>query len=126
MEKPKALASLSALAHESRLDIFRLLVQTGPRGLAAGLIAERLGLPAATLSFHLSHLKHANLITARRDGRSLIYAAEYQSMSALLAYLTENCCQGDASACASSNRTTPATTVERQSHETPARARRRG
>jgi ArsR family transcriptional regulator, arsenate/arsenite/antimonite-responsive transcriptional repressor len=122
MEKIQAIAALAALAHESRLDIFRLLVQTGPQGLAAGLIADRLTLPAATLSFHLSHLKHAALITVRREGRSLIYTAAYPAMNALLAYLTENCCQGDTAACAAN----PCTPHERQSHETPARARRRG
>jgi ArsR family transcriptional regulator, arsenate/arsenite/antimonite-responsive transcriptional repressor len=99
MEKPHAIAALAALAQESRLDIFRLLVQTGTEGLPAGQIGERLGLPSATLSFHLNQLKHAGLITFRRDGRSLIYAAAYPAMNALLAYLTENCCQGDVDAC---------------------------
>jgi DNA-binding transcriptional ArsR family regulator len=97
MEKSDAIAGLAALAHETRLDIFRLLVRTGPDGLPAGQIGERLGLPSATLSFHLNQLRHAGLVTFRRDGRSLIYAAEYAAMNGLLAYLTENCCQGDAS-----------------------------
>src|SRR5665213_357710 len=92
MEKMHAIAALAALAQESRLDVFRLLVQAGPAGLPAGQIGERLGLPAATLSFHLSQLKHAGLVTFRREGRSLIYAAEYPAMNGLLAYLTENCC----------------------------------
>ena len=99
MEKIAAIAALAALAQESRLDIFRLLVQAGTDGMPAGQIGERLGLPSATLSFHLNQLKHAGLITFRREGRSLIYVAEYDAMNSLLAYLTENCCQGDPSAC---------------------------
>jgi ArsR family transcriptional regulator, arsenate/arsenite/antimonite-responsive transcriptional repressor len=93
------IAALAALAQESRLDIFRLLVQAGPDGIPAGQIGERLGLPSATLSFHLNQLRHAGLVTFRRESRSLIYAAEYAAMNELLAYLTENCCQGDASSC---------------------------
>ena len=100
MEKPPALAALAALAQETRLDIFRLLVEAGAEGMPAGVIGERLGLPSATLSFHLNQLKHANLVTFRREGRSLIYAAEYPVMNALLSYLTENCCQGNPAACA--------------------------
>jgi DNA-binding transcriptional ArsR family regulator len=95
MEKIEAITALAALAQDSRLDIFRLLVQTGTEGLPAGQIAERLGLPSNTLSFHLNQLRHAGLVTFRRESRSLIYAAEYAAMNALLAYLTENCCQGD-------------------------------
>jgi ArsR family transcriptional regulator, arsenate/arsenite/antimonite-responsive transcriptional repressor len=99
MEKTDALAALAALAQESRLDIFRLLIQAGQQGMSAGRIADRLGLPSATLSFHLSQLRHAGLIRFRRDGRSLIYAAEYAVMNDLLTYLTENCCRGDRGAC---------------------------
>jgi ArsR family transcriptional regulator len=99
MEKTGAIAALGALAQESRLDVFRLLVQAGPEGLPAGQIGERLGLPAATLSFHLSQLKHAGLALCRREGRSLIYAASYDTMNLLLGFLTENCCQGDPAAC---------------------------
>lgn len=99
MEKSDALAALAALAQESRLDVFRLLVQAGPDGMPAGQIGERLGLPSATLSFHLNQLKQAGLVTFRREGRSLIYAAEYPAMNALLAYLTENCCRGDPAGC---------------------------
>jgi ArsR family transcriptional regulator len=99
MEKIDAIAALAALAQESRLDAFRLLVQAGPEGLPAGQIAERLNLPAATLSFHLNHLKHAGLVTFRRESRSLIYTAEYAAMNDLLSYLTENCCHGDAANC---------------------------
>jgi DNA-binding transcriptional ArsR family regulator len=100
MEKIDAIAALAALAQSSRLDVFRLLVQTGAGGLTPGQIGERLGLPAATLSFHLNQLRQAGLVSFRRDGRSLIYGAEYDAMNALLGYLTQNCCQGDASACA--------------------------
>jgi ArsR family transcriptional regulator len=75
MEKPDAVTALAALAHETRLDVFRLLVQTGPEGMPAGRIGERLGLPSATLSFHLNHLRHAGLVTFRRESRSLINMA---------------------------------------------------
>jgi DNA-binding transcriptional ArsR family regulator len=99
MEKPDAIAALAALAQDSRLDVFRLLVQAGTDGLPAGQIAERLGMPPNSLSFHLNQLRHAGLVTFRRESRSLIYAAEYAAMNDLLAYLTENCCQGDAASC---------------------------
>ena len=99
MKKLDAILALAALAQESRLDIFRLLVQAGRDGLSAGRIAERLGLPSATLSFHLNQLRQAGLVRFRRAGRSLIYAAEYPTMNALLAYLTANCCQGDPASC---------------------------
>ena len=92
MKKSEALAALAALAQETRLDIYRLLVQAGQDGLAAGKIGEELGLPSATLAFHLKELKHAALVTFTREGRSLIYAAIYPTMNALLAFLTENCC----------------------------------
>ncbi len=99
MEKPDAIAALAALAQDTRLDVFRLLVQAGGEGMPAGQIGERLGLPSATLSFHLNQLRHAGLVTFRRESRSLIYAAEYEAMNSLLAYLTANCCQGDPGAC---------------------------
>lgn len=92
MEKTQALAALSALAQETRLDIYRLLVQAGPEGLPAGQIGDQLGLPSATLAFHLKELKVAGLATCIRNGRSLIYAAAYPTMNALLLFLTENCC----------------------------------
>ena len=92
MEKAEVIAALGALAQETRLDIYRLLVQAGEDGLAAGKIGEELGLPSATLAFHLKELKFAGLVTFTRAGRSLIYAAIYPTMNALLAYLTENCC----------------------------------
>ncbi|MBF6560156.1 MAG: helix-turn-helix transcriptional regulator [Candidatus Binataceae bacterium] len=99
MEMASAIAALGALAQESRLEVFRTLVQAGPTGLAAGEIGARLGLPSPTLSFHLNQLRHAGLIASRRHSRSIIYAANYAAMNALLAYLTENCCGGDAEAC---------------------------
>ena len=94
MKANDAVAALAALAQESRLAVFRLLVQRGPSGLAAGEIGGRLGLPPATLSFHLAQLSHAGLVTSRREGRSILYAASYGGMEALMAYLMKNCCQG--------------------------------
>jgi DNA-binding transcriptional ArsR family regulator len=125
MENKDAVQALAALAQETRLDIFRLLVQAGAEGLPAGRIGERLELPSATLSFHLAQLKQAGLATCRRDGRSLIYSAEYSAMTGLLAYLTENCCQGDWGACGidACNPCETATTGDRD--EAPARARLR-
>jgi ArsR family transcriptional regulator, arsenate/arsenite/antimonite-responsive transcriptional repressor len=99
MEKTEALAALGALAQETRLDVYRLLVQAGPNGVAAGQIGEALGLPPPTLAFHLKELKIAGLIGCTRNGRSLIYAAEYPVMNALLLYLTENCCGRAANQC---------------------------
>jgi ArsR family transcriptional regulator, arsenate/arsenite/antimonite-responsive transcriptional repressor len=92
MKKSDILAALAALAQETRLDIYRLLVQAGGDGLPAGKIGEELGLPSATLAFHLKELRHAGLVTFTREGRSLIYAAVYPTMNGLLSYLTENCC----------------------------------
>jgi ArsR family transcriptional regulator len=100
METNDAVAALAALAQDNRLDVFRLLVQAGPEGLAAGAVAERLALAPNTLSFHFDRLRQAGLVTVTREGRSLIYAARFETMNALLAYLTENCCGGDLSACA--------------------------
>ena len=93
MEKNIILAGLAALAQETRLDIFRLLVERGPGGLAAGDIGAGLALPGATLSFHLKELRQAGLVTCRRDGRSLIYAADFAAMRGLVDYLTDNCCR---------------------------------
>jgi DNA-binding transcriptional ArsR family regulator len=122
MEKLYAIAALAALAQETRLDIFRLLVEAGPGGVPAGQIGDRLGLPGATLSFHLNQLKHAHLIKFRRESRSLIYTAEYPVMKDLLAYLTDNCCQGNATACGLPA-CEPATVEEEEHHEAPARTR---
>jgi ArsR family transcriptional regulator, arsenate/arsenite/antimonite-responsive transcriptional repressor len=99
MEKMAAVSALGALAQESRLDVFRLLVPAGAEGLPAGRIGERLGLPSATLSFHLNQLRQAGLVSFRREGRSLIYTAAYDTMNELLAYLTENCCRGEPAGC---------------------------
>jgi ArsR family transcriptional regulator len=99
MEQTQAVAALGALAQETRLQLYRLLVAVGPAGLSAGNIAERLGVIPSSLSFHLTNLVHAGLITQRRSGRLMVYAAEYATMNALLAYLSENCC-GQGAACA--------------------------
>jgi DNA-binding transcriptional ArsR family regulator len=94
MESDAAVAALSALANEHRLAVFRLLVQAGPEGRAAGAIAEALELPASSLSFHLAHLTRAGLILQRRESRSLIYSADFEAMNGLVGFLTENCCGG--------------------------------
>src|ERR1700677_1456699 len=94
MEKTDAVAALAALAQENRLDIFRLLVEAGPEGMAAGHVAEKLGLAPNTLTFHFDRLRAAGLVTVRRDFRSMIYAARFETMNALLGYLTDNCCGG--------------------------------
>ena len=92
MDQAEAVMALGALAQETRIQLYRLLVTSGPEGLSAGNIAERLGVIPSSLSFHLQHLVHAGLITQRRTGRLMIYAVEYEAMDALLAYLAENCC----------------------------------
>lgn len=94
METKIILAALAALAQESRLSAFRLLVQTGPQGLAASKIAEHLGIAPSSLSFHLKELAHAGLVVARQDGRFVIYSANFDTMNGLLAFLTDNCCGG--------------------------------
>ncbi len=99
MKKTAVIGSLYGLAHDTRLDIFRLLVQRGPEGLAAGAIGERLKLPLPTLSFHLAQLKRAGLVSARRESRSIIYSANYNTMNDLLAFLTENYCGGRTELC---------------------------
>ena len=98
MEKSNAVAALAALAQDSRLDVFRLLVEAGPNGMPAGEIADALDLAPNTLTFHFDRLRAAGLVTVRREGRSMIYAARFETMNALLGYLTENCCQGTACA----------------------------
>jgi ArsR family transcriptional regulator, arsenate/arsenite/antimonite-responsive transcriptional repressor len=100
METENAVAALAALAQDNRLDVFRLLVQAGPEGMQAGAIATTLGLAPNTLTFHFDRLRMAGLITARREGRSMIYAAAFEAMNALLSFLTENCCAGQPEACA--------------------------
>ena len=100
MEMETAIVRLSALAQDSRLQIFRLLVQAGPNGMAAGEIAKALAIPANTLSSHLSILANSDLVQARRVSRSRIYAAQYDAMRELLAFLLEDCCQGKPEMCA--------------------------
>jgi DNA-binding transcriptional ArsR family regulator len=111
VETKQAIQALSALAQESRLAIFRLLVQAGPAGMAAGSIGEALELPAATLSFHLAGLARAGLARSRQEGRFVFYSADYQSMTQLVGFLTENCCRGQS--------------CQGAEDETPTRARRR-
>jgi ArsR family transcriptional regulator len=94
MESKAAVISLSALAQGSRLEVYRLLVQVGPEGMAASEIAERLGIPANTLSFHLKTLSHAGLVQSRQQGRFIFYSTDYDQMNELLSFLTENCCGG--------------------------------
>ena len=94
MEIKSAVQLLASIAQEARLEIFRLLVQAGPEGVAAGVIGARLAIPSSTLSFHLKELTNAGLVHARPQSRFIYYSANYEAMSALLAYLTENCCAG--------------------------------
>jgi ArsR family transcriptional regulator, arsenate/arsenite/antimonite-responsive transcriptional repressor len=96
MKTTAVIEALAALAHEHRLAIYRALVEQGPEGLAAGQLADRLGLVPSSLTFHLQHLTRAGLITQRRAGRQLIYAADFPAMNELVGYLTENCCRGSA------------------------------
>ena len=100
MKVKSALAALGALAQESRLAVFRWLVERGPEGSAVGAIAQALKLPAATLSFHLKELTRAGLLSSRQQGRFIWYAADFDTMNALVAYLTENCCGGEPQRCA--------------------------
>lgn len=121
MKKSTAVTALAALAQETRLEIFRLLVQKGPQGLAAGEIGARLELPSPTLSFHLNQLRFAGLATSRRASRSIIYSANFRVMTGLLAYLTENCCGGSAQLCAPQTCAPAAASAET---DRPGRARR--
>ena len=95
METKNALAALNAVAQESRLAVFRLLVQAGPAGMAASKIAEHLAIAPSSLSFHLKELSHAELLTQKQDGRFIIYAANFATMNALIGFLTDNCCTGN-------------------------------
>ncbi len=107
MKKPDAVAALAALAQDSRLDVFRLLVQAGPAGLPAGQVAAKLKLAPNTLTFHFDRLRDAGLVTVRRDGRSMIYATRFETMNTLLSFLTENCCQGSQQGSPSGAQTCP-------------------
>ena len=117
MEKLSALAALAALAQENRLDVFRLLVEAGPDGMPAGAIAEALGLAPNTLTFHFDRLRHAGLVTVEREGRWMIYAARFETMNALLDYLTDNCCGGTPETCLPSRQCAP-TKAKRTKKET--------
>ena len=108
MKQPQALTGLAALAQENRLDMFRLLVQAGPQGMPAGEVSSALGISPNTLTFHFDRLREAGLVTVRREGRSMIYAAQFETMNSLIGYLTENCCAG--AACAADS-TTSATSA---------------
>jgi ArsR family transcriptional regulator, arsenate/arsenite/antimonite-responsive transcriptional repressor len=123
MESKIAIRALGALAHESRLAIYRLLVQAGPAGLAVGAIGDKLDLAPATLSFHLTGLRHAGLVSERREGRTLYQAADFGAMNGLIGYLSENCCQG--ADCGVACAPNPKTAAKEKSRETPARTRRR-
>ena len=117
MNSGQAVQALAALAHDTRLALFRILVERGPEGLAAGAIAERLGVPPSSLTFHVQHLHRAGLVTQRRLSRQLIYAAEFGAMNGLVGFLTENCCGQGAAACLPACRP--------QAEKAVARARRR-
>jgi len=101
METKEAVAALAALAQDTRLSVFRLLVQAGPEGVPAGTIGESLGVSPATLSFHLKELSHAGLVSSRQEGRFVFYSADYPRMAALMTFLTQNCCQGMPDECLS-------------------------
>ena len=118
----QAVRALSGLAQHSRLAIFRLLVQAGPGGIAAGAIGEKLALPPATLSFHLAGLTRAGLAQSRQEGRFVIYTADFENMNRLVGYLTENCCGGQS--CAPAASCQPAI-AKGEKHEKTARTRRR-
>jgi ArsR family transcriptional regulator len=94
MKNTEAVVALAALAQNSRLDVFRLLVEAGPGGMPAGQVADKLALAPNTLTFHFDRLRDAGLVTVRREGRSMIYAAQFEAMNALVGFLTENCCGG--------------------------------
>lgn len=110
METKHAISALAAIAQESRLAVFRLLVQAGPTGLIASKISEQLEIPPSSLSFHLKELSHAGMINVRQDGRFMIYTANFDTMNSLLGFLTENCCGGNP--CSASSACTPGTCDE--------------
>jgi DNA-binding transcriptional ArsR family regulator len=119
IESSNAIKALEALAQEHRLAIFRTLVEAGRGGSTPGALSEELGLAGPTLSFHLAQLRNAGLVSVRRNGRSLIYGAAYETMNALIGFLSENCCVREACPPKST------TTEKEKRHETPARARQR-
>ena len=125
MNAADAVERLGALAQETRLAIYRLLVEAGPAGLPAGAIAERLEVPPSSLSFHLAELRRAGLISQQRESRSLVYSADFRAMNGLLSYLSENCCGGDRAACAPVLAAPSIRQSKGARHEAPARTRRR-
>ena len=125
MKISSAVDALSALAHNSRLAIFRLLVPEGPDGLPAGEIGRRLGIPASALTFHLTRLRSAGLVSVRRNGQQMIYAACYDEMQRLMGFLTENCCQNSVQGCTPDcPRTKPVDPDEKRRAQTADSARR--
>ena len=114
MKRSDALAALAALAQDNRLDIFRLLVEAGRDGMPAGAVADALDLAPNTLTFHFDRLRDAGLVTVRRDGRSMIYAARFETTTALLGFLTDNCCSGAPVKCLPVPRCTPAKAKKRR------------
>src|SRR5579872_3718758 len=124
MEKTAGVAALAALAQDNRLDVFRLLVQAGPQGMAAGRVAEALDLAPNTLTFHFDRLRSAGLVTVRRESRSMIYSARFEAMNGLVSFLTENCCKGSLAGCGPAVVCKPEK-PEGVSHEAVSRARRR-
>ena len=119
MKKPDAVAALAALAQDNRLDVFRLLVQAGPGGMPAGQVSDALDVSPNTLTFHFDRLREAGLITVRREGRSMIYSACFETMNALLGYLTENCCQGRPEPCTPARGRALKSTSVRQKERVP-------
>jgi|SRR5216683_2063887 ArsR family transcriptional regulator len=117
MKKSDAVALLAALAQENRLDAFRLLVQAGQEGMAAGEVAEALDVAPNTLTFHFDRLREAGLVTVRREARSMIYSACFKTMNVLLAYLTENCCQGRPEQCLPRRSRAPRSSPARQKEQ---------
>jgi ArsR family transcriptional regulator, arsenate/arsenite/antimonite-responsive transcriptional repressor len=116
MEKSDAVAALAALAQDHRLDVYRLLVQAGEEGLPAGRVASASKLAPNTLTFHFDRLRQAGLVIARREGRSIIYAARYDIMNSLIGYLTENCCRGMPQQCAPTTLRKPARSKRARAH----------
>ncbi len=126
MEESAVIAALSALAQESRLPIFRLLVQEGPDGLPAGEVGQRLGMSPNALSFHLTRLRYAGLVTARRNGRQIIYSVDYQATQSFLSFLTESCCRSSPRGCSSAcPQTQSRQPHERQPRQKAGRAKQR-
>lgn len=123
MQEQQVVPALAALAHDHRLAVYRMLVQAGPDGLSAGVIAERLGIPNSSLTFHIQQLHHAGLVLQRRVSRQLFYSADYASMNSLMGFLTENCCGGGAS-CAPACDPASSRTLEDENNEASACLRR--